>query len=43
VPDFTDARYSNIKALLNGDAMAALTGAGLPAAAAAAPVASAAG
>ena len=33
VPDFRDARYSNYKALMNGDAMAALARTGLPAAA----------
>lgn len=32
VQDFTDARYSNYKALVNGDAMAALARTGLPAA-----------
>ena len=32
VPDFRDARYSNYKALMNGDAMAALARTGLPAA-----------
>jgi nucleoside-diphosphate-sugar epimerase len=38
VPDYTDARYSNYKALISGAAMAALTGNELPAAV---PVASA--
>jgi hypothetical protein len=38
VPDYTDARYSNYKALMSGVAMAALTGNDLPAAV---PVASA--
>jgi nucleoside-diphosphate-sugar epimerase len=38
VPDYTDARYSNYKALISGAAMAALTGNDLPAAV---PVASA--
>jgi nucleoside-diphosphate-sugar epimerase len=32
VPDYTDARYSNYKALISGPAMAALTGNDLPAA-----------
>jgi nucleoside-diphosphate-sugar epimerase len=40
VPDYTDARYSNYKALISGAAMAALTGNELPAAV---PVASAIG
>jgi hypothetical protein len=40
VPDYTDARYSNYKALISGEAMAALTGNELPSAV---PVASAIG
>jgi len=38
VPDYTDPRYSNYKALINGDALAALASSGLPVAA---PVSSA--
>ncbi len=41
VPDYTDARYSNYKALMSGQAMAALAGTGVPAAAT--PLAVAAG
>ena len=36
VPDYTDARYSNYKALMSGEAMAALAGSALPTAASAA-------